>query len=101
VLWVELWLRAVRDPGLRPVAARLYERYREWLAGLIRAGIENGEFSPEVDHEAAADLAMALLDGAGIRAMLDDPAMDVEAARALVTERLAAELGIEAGALGG
>src|SRR3954469_15924634 len=23
-LWVELWLRAVREPGLRPVAARLY-----------------------------------------------------------------------------
>jgi AcrR family transcriptional regulator len=101
VLWVELWLRAVRDPGLRPVAARLYERYREWLAGLIRAGIETGEFSPQIDHEAAADLAMALLDGAGIRAMLDDPAMDVEAARALVAERLAAELGVEAGALAG
>ncbi len=38
VLWVELWLRAVRDPGLRPVAARLYERYRAWLEGIIRAG---------------------------------------------------------------
>ena len=24
VLWVELWLRAVREPELRPVAARLY-----------------------------------------------------------------------------
>jgi hypothetical protein len=33
--------------------------------------------------------------------MLDDPAMDVEAARALVAERLAAELGIGAGALVG
>src|SRR6188508_3243506 len=32
VLWVELWLRAVREPGLRPVAARLYGRYREWVA---------------------------------------------------------------------
>ena len=28
VLWVELWLRAVREPDLRPVAARMYERYR-------------------------------------------------------------------------
>jgi AcrR family transcriptional regulator len=101
VLWVELWLRAVRDPGLRPVAARLYERYREWIAGLIRAGIDNGEFGSEVDPEAVADLAMALLDGAGIRAMLDDPAMDVEAARGLVAGRLAAELGVEPGALAG
>ena len=99
VLWVELWLRAVRDPELRPVAARLYKRYREWMAELIRAGVTSGEFRPEVDPEAVADLAMALLDGAGIRALLDDPAMEVEAARALVAERLAAELGIDAGAL--
>src|SRR5919201_3964157 len=45
VLWVELWLRAVREPELRPVAARLYSRYREWMADLIRAGIASGEFS--------------------------------------------------------
>jgi AcrR family transcriptional regulator len=100
VLWVELWLRAVRDPGLRPVAARLYERYRKWIATLIRAGIENGEFRSDVDVEAVADVAMALLDGTGIRALLDDPAMDVAAARALVAGRLAAELGIEPAALG-
>ena len=100
VLWVELWLRAVRDPDLRPVAARLYMRYRKWIAELIRSGLASGEFRSDADPEAVADVAMALLDGAGIRAMLDDPAMDVEAARALVAERLAAELGIDAGALG-
>jgi AcrR family transcriptional regulator len=99
VLWVELWLRAVREPGLRPVAARLYERYRRWMAALIRAGIQSGEFRSDVDVEAVADVAMALLDGAGVRALIDDPAMDVEAARALVAARLATELGIEAAAL--
>ncbi len=101
VLWVELWLRAVRDPGLRPVAARLYERYRKWIAALIRAGAEAGEFRSDVDPEAIADLAMALLDGTGIRAMLEDPAMDVQVARALVAERLAVELGVDAAALRG
>ncbi len=65
VLWVELWLRAVREPDLRPVAARLYERYRAWMEALIRAGIRSGEFRSEVDAGAVADLAMALLDGAG------------------------------------
>jgi len=99
VLWVELWLRAVREPGLRPVAARLYERYRRWMAALIRAGIQSGEFRSDVDVEAVADVAMALLDGAGVRALIDDPAMDVEAARGLVAARLATELGIEAAAL--
>ena len=54
-----------------------------------------------MDVGSAADLAMALLDGAGIRTLLEDPAMQVEAARALVAERVAAELGIEAAALRG
>jgi AcrR family transcriptional regulator len=99
VLWVELWLRAVREPGLRRVAARLYGRYREWLARLIRAGVESGEFRPDADPEELADLAMALLDGAGVRALMRDPAMEAERARALVAERLAADLGLEPDAL--
>ncbi len=101
VLWVELWLRAARDPELRPVATKLYERYREWIAGVIRAGVESGEFRPDADLEALAEEAMALLDGAGVRALLRDPAMDVEAARALVARTLAGQLGIEPVALGG
>ena len=42
---------------------------------------------------------MALLDGAGIRAMVADPAMDVEAGRALVAGTLAPLLGVEPEAL--
>jgi AcrR family transcriptional regulator len=94
VLWVELWLRAVRDPELRPIAARLYRRYREWMAGLIRVGVESGEFDAEIDVERVADIAMALLDGVGVRALIRDPAMEVDTARLLVAERLAIELGL-------
>src|SRR6476661_3052313 len=36
-LWVELWLRAVRDPQLRPLAADLYGRYRQWFVTFITA----------------------------------------------------------------
>ena len=35
ILWVELWLRAVRHPEMRPTAARLYERMRAWFAEAI------------------------------------------------------------------
>src|ERR1700754_2493310 len=38
VLWVELWLRAAREPELRPLAAKLYARYHEWLAAVIATG---------------------------------------------------------------
>lgn len=99
VLWVELWLRAVRDPDLRPVAARMYERYCAWMSDVVAAGVESGEFRADLDVERAADMAVALLDGTGVRALFDDPGMDVEAARAAVATALAGELGIEPAAL--
>jgi AcrR family transcriptional regulator len=98
VLWVELWLRAVRDPELKPVAAVLYARYRSWLADVIQAGIDSGEFE-RVDAEAVADHAMALLDGFGLRALLRDPRMDLERARLTIAEILAPELGVDPAAL--
>jgi AcrR family transcriptional regulator len=98
VLWVELWLRAVREPELRPVAGRMYESYREWVARVIRRGVESGEFR-EVDPDRVADLAMALFDGLGVRALIRDPAMSLERARRMAAERLAAELGVDPVAL--
>jgi AcrR family transcriptional regulator len=95
VLWVELWLRAVRDEELRPVAADLYRRYRDWMAAFIRAGVESGEFAADTDVEGTADAAMALIDGVGVRALIGDPAMDVERARHVVATELAQRLGID------
>ena len=98
-LWVELWLRAVRDPDLRPFAHDLYRRYREWMAAAIRPGLEDGSFSSERSAEELAELAIVLLDGAGVRALIHDPELDLAAARRLVAERLGAELGVEPDAL--
>jgi AcrR family transcriptional regulator len=94
VLWVELWLRAVRDPNLQPVAVALYARYRIWLAKVIHAGVESGEFET-VDPEEIADHAMALLDGFGLRALLRDPTMDLARARSTIAGLLAPGLGID------
>jgi hypothetical protein len=71
------------------------------MAALIQAGVKSGEFRSGVDVERVADVAMALLDGVGVRALIKDPAMSVDDARALVAERLAAELGLAPGALAG
>ncbi len=95
MLWVELWLRAVRDEELRPVAARMYERYRVWMAGVIEAGVDAGEFDADLDVGQVSDRAIALLDGTGVRALFADPAMDVEQARAAVAAGLAPALGVE------
>lgn len=99
VLWVELWLRAVRDEQLGEVAARMYERYREWMSGLIQAGVDAGEFGAEVDVDWATDVAIALLDGSGVRALFADPAMSIEDARRVAARGIARELGVAPEAL--
>jgi AcrR family transcriptional regulator len=96
VLWVELWLRAVRHPELRPVAEELYGRMREWFAEEIRAGIEDGEFDSGLDVEAISDRTLALLDGFGIRTLIGDSHMPLASARAAVEGSLARDLGLEA-----
>ena len=42
---------------------------------------------------------MALLDGLGVRALLRDPTMDIDAARAQVADFVAPQLGIDPAAL--
>ena len=65
----------------------MYESYREWVARVIRRGVQSGEFR-EVDPDEVADLAMALFDGLGVRALIRDPAMSLDRARRIAAERL-------------
>jgi AcrR family transcriptional regulator len=94
VLWVELWLRAVRHPELRPVAEELYGRMRAWFAAEIQAGVEDAEFEP-CDPEEVADRTLALIDGFGIRNLIGDSAIPIERARQAVEAGLARDLGLE------
>jgi AcrR family transcriptional regulator len=88
VLWVELWLRAVRHPELRPTAAQLYSRMRDWFSEAIEEATAEGELAP-CDPGATADRVLALIDGFGVRALLGDPAMPLERARQEVWAGLA------------
>jgi AcrR family transcriptional regulator len=97
-LWAELWLGAARDPGLRPIAAQMYARYRAWIAEAISEGVAGEEFA-DVDPVETADLAMALIDGLGLRVLLGDPSMPLEEARARIGALLARELEVPAGQL--
>jgi len=93
VLWVELWLRAVRHPELRPVAEELYARLRAWFADEIRAGVAAGEFA-RCDPEDLADRTLALLDGFGVRTLIGDSTIPLERARRAVSSSLARDLGL-------
>ncbi len=88
VLWVELWLRAVRHPELRPTAAKLYSRMHDWLREAIEDAVAAGELATE-DPARTTDRVLALIDGYGVRALLGDPAMPLERVRDEVWAELA------------
>ena len=96
-LWLELWGQAARRPELRPVAARLYARYDGWIGGVVREGMDRGEFRAR-DADAVTRRLIAAIDGLGLRVLVDDPAMPLALARRLVVEGLAEELGIDVAA---
>jgi AcrR family transcriptional regulator len=91
VLWVELWLRAVRHPELRPVADDLYGRLRDWFATEIAAGVTDGEFDA-CNPEAVADHTLAVIDGFGVRWLIGDSRLTLERVRDAIWESLAASL---------
>ena len=80
VLWMELWVRALRDPKLAQTRERLDRRRREALADVIREGQASGEFG----GGEADDLALllgALMDGYAIQLALGDPAVTTDLVR--------------------
>lgn len=93
VLWLELWLRAVRHPELRPVAENLYGRMRAWFADEIAAGIADNEFA-SCDPDEVADRTLALLDGLGVRTLIGDSTIPLTHARDVVAASLARDLGL-------
>ncbi len=95
LLWVELWLHAARRPELRGTAARLYERMHQWFAEAIAEGAASGELTAP-DPARAADRVLALIDGYGIRALSEDPAMPVARAREEIWAAVSADLGVDA-----
>jgi AcrR family transcriptional regulator len=90
-LWMELWVRALRDPQLAKTRERLDRRWRDAIAEIVREGQASGEFGP-ADADDVALLLGALMDGFAIQLALRDPAVTAATVRrhclALVESRL-------------
>src|SRR5262249_4287663 len=93
VLWVELWLRAVRHPELGPVAEELYSRLHAWFADELAAGVADDEFA-RCDPDEVTDRLLALIDGFGVRTLIGDGAMTIERAQRAIEATLANDLGL-------
>jgi AcrR family transcriptional regulator len=77
-LWMEIWVRARRDPSVRRSYFRLDRRQRALIADIIREGQARGEFNPSVDADDFALSLSGLLDGLGVQVTLGQPDLTPE-----------------------
>jgi AcrR family transcriptional regulator len=73
-LWLEVWVRALRDPQMAKDREALDRRWVQTIADVIRFGRQTGEF-PTDDEADPDDLAMqlgSLMDGLAIQVLLND-----------------------------
>jgi AcrR family transcriptional regulator len=96
MLWVELWLHAARKPDLRLTSARLYARMHAWFAEAIADGEASGEFKVQ-QRDRTVQRLLALIDGYGIRTLIEDPEVPLAHARAEIWATIAPDLGIKVG----
>lgn len=95
-LWMEIWVRARRDPTVRSSYFRLDRQQRELIAEIVRDGQRAGEFSAGTDPDDFALMLSGLMDGLGVQVTLGQP--DVTPARmvgrclALASTELGCEL---------
>ena len=69
-LWMEIWVRARRDPRVRRSYFRLDRRQRKLIADIVREGQASEEFSPDADADDFAIGLRGLMDGLGVQLTL-------------------------------
>lgn len=76
-LWIEVWVRALRDPQMARDREVLDQRWRRSIADIIRAGQSSGEF-PDGDADDLALRLGCLIDGLAIQVMMNDSQVTAE-----------------------
>jgi AcrR family transcriptional regulator len=77
-LWVEIWVRALRDPVLAKEREVLDRRWRQSIADIVRHGRSTGEFPEGTDADELGMQIGAVIDGLAIPVMMNDPALPPE-----------------------
>ncbi len=69
-LWIDFWAQAARDESLRELNQRIYDRWRDEIAAIVREGQASGAFAPAADPEAFAHGYAAVIDGLATHVVL-------------------------------
>ena len=93
-LWMEVWVRALRDPQMAKDREILDQRWRQSIADIIRAGQAAGEFPPRDADEIALRLG-SLIDGLAIQVIMNDSQVSAERMHRACMEVAAQEIGFD------
>jgi len=77
-LWIEVWVRALRDPDMAKDREVLDQRWRAQIADIIRGGQASGEFGASEDADALALRIASLIDGLAIQVIMNDSEVTTE-----------------------
>jgi AcrR family transcriptional regulator len=78
-LWIEIWVRALRDPAMAQEREVLDRRWRQSIADIVRHGRSTGEFSENgVDADELGLRIGAFIDGLAIQVLMNDTNMPPE-----------------------
>jgi AcrR family transcriptional regulator len=94
-LWIEVWVRALRDPEMAKDREVLDQRWRAQLAEIIRGGQATGEFSTGDDADELALRLATLIDGLAIQVILNDSEVSPERMWRTCMDVSAQQLGFE------
>jgi AcrR family transcriptional regulator len=92
-LWIEIWVRALRDPALAKEAEVLDKRWRQSIADIIRSGRETGEFPGGTDADELGMQLGALIDGMAIQVLVNDSQLDPDAMKRMCMDVAAKLIG--------
>lgn len=76
VVLTELAVRSWRDPAIARILEYLDERWRGHLVSILKAGIAEGSFRPDLDIPSTANSMMSQLRGLGYLGKFDPKQMD-------------------------
>ena len=93
-LWIEVWVRALRDPEMAKDREILDQRWRQSIADIIRAGQAAGEFPARDADEIALRLG-SLIDGLAIQVIMNDSQVSSERMHRACMEVAAQEIGFD------
>ena len=96
-LWIEVWVRALRDAEMAKDREVLDQRWRSQIADIVRGGQASGEFTSTEDPDELALRLASLIDGLAIQVIMNDSLVTTERMHRTTMAVAANTLGFEPG----